>query len=238
MNYQIQLHSIDADGNQVELSPINRSDDVITGLITLSEDLIMPGSNEGETLTSSLSYIKKYLDQLGTVAKVKRDVSSATDNQSETALATSKAVYDVMRVVDQVKNDCAVKKHNSTGTEFGVASSLYYGHVKLSDTYNSIVADGAAADGLGASQNAVGKMYENILQVIKDSTNLDILVMHDDSEELYSSVIAEKVSVERIVGLNQIATSGIVQIKDDTTGDTYSLGISDGKLYMRLITEE
>lgn len=44
-----------------------------------------------------------------------------------------------------------------------------------------------------------------------------------------------KINVEQIIGLDQIATSGLVLISDDVTADKYLLGIADGKLYIRLV---
>ena len=54
----------------------------------------------------------------------------------------------------------APTSHNSTGTGYGVGNASYYGHVKLSDTYTSNV--GAAANAIGASQNAVYNVWNTL----------------------------------------------------------------------------
>jgi hypothetical protein len=53
----------------------------------------------------------------------------------------------------------APTNHASAETTYGVGNSSNYGHVKLSDTYNSKVNNGASANGLGASQNALYNAY-------------------------------------------------------------------------------
>jgi hypothetical protein len=56
-------------------------------------------------------------------------------------------------------NGKAPKSHASSGTTYGIGTASNYGHVKLSDTYSSKVSSGAAANGVGASQNAVYNAY-------------------------------------------------------------------------------
>lgn len=53
----------------------------------------------------------------------------------------------------------APTSHASTATTYGQATASNYGHVKLSDTYTSKTTNGAAANGLGASQNALYNAY-------------------------------------------------------------------------------
>lgn len=60
--------------------------------------------------------------------------------------------------------------HASGGTTYGIGTGSNYGHVKLSDTYNSKVSGGAAANGLAASQNALYNAY-NTLNTGKSATN-------------------------------------------------------------------
>ena len=49
--------------------------------------------------------------------------------------------------------------HATTATTYGMGTASNYGHVKLSDTYASKVTNGAAANGLAASQNALHNVY-------------------------------------------------------------------------------
>lgn len=57
----------------------------------------------------------------------------------------------------------AVKSHASTATTYGLGTASNYGHVKLSDTYKSKTTNGAAANGLGASQNALFNVYDSFV---------------------------------------------------------------------------
>lgn len=54
------------------------------------------------------------------------------------------------------------KSHAVTTTTYGIGTASNYGHVKLSDTYNSTVTNGAAANGMAASQKAVADFYNQI----------------------------------------------------------------------------
>ena len=62
----------------------------------------------------------------------------------------------------------APTSHASTATTYGQATASNYGHVKLSDTYTSKTTNGAAANGLGASQNALYNAY-NALNTSKQA---------------------------------------------------------------------
>lgn len=63
--------------------------------------------------------------------------------------------------LDNLESKKAPNAHASTATTYGLGSSEKYGHVKLSDTFNSTIASGNAANGVGASQNAVGNLYKD-----------------------------------------------------------------------------
>lgn len=52
--------------------------------------------------------------------------------------------------------------HATTATTYGIGTASNYGHVKLSDTYASKVTNGAAANGLAASQNALYNVYNTL----------------------------------------------------------------------------
>jgi len=58
----------------------------------------------------------------------------------------------------RLSNSRTPTSHASTGTGYGGGTASNYGHVKLSDTYTSSV--GAAANSIGASQNALYKVYQ------------------------------------------------------------------------------
>lgn len=59
--------------------------------------------------------------------------------------------------------------HASTGTSYGIGTASNYGHVKLSDTYDSEVTGGAAANGMAASQKALAAAYDKL------NTDLSVL---------------------------------------------------------------
>lgn len=175
MNYQIQLQNIDAQGNIVKMYPVNTSDDVVTGLVDSAISLRLPGSYKDETIKTSISCIRKYLENLQDLATNHYTVSSNTMLDDETSLATSaavKQVNDLAAMVDskieEVKQEYAIKNHAIETTDYGAATGTLYGHVKLSDTYTSKLSNGAAANGLAASQNALYNAYNALYQQIQD----------------------------------------------------------------------
>ena len=66
-------------------------------------------------------------------------------------------ISDLVSSVGGLGNSKAPTNHASATTTYGVGNATDYGHVKLSDTYASLV--GAACDGVAASQKAVYDMY-------------------------------------------------------------------------------
>ena len=52
--------------------------------------------------------------------------------------------------------------HASTASTYGVGNVSNYGHVKLSDTYATKVSNGAAANGVAVSQNALYNAYNQL----------------------------------------------------------------------------
>jgi hypothetical protein len=70
-------------------------------------------------------------------------------------------------------------------------------------------------------------------QVAVDDTYITYHHEDDDTSEVED--YSNKINVEQIIGLDQIATSGKVIIADDVTDEKYLLGIANGKLYIRLI---
>ncbi len=121
------------------------------------------------------------------IAKIKAALNSVRDigNNTETTFAYSKAGLGYsdyswlagwngyeLRAVN--KAQFAPKSHASTGTGYGAGNASNYGHVKLSDEFDSNV--GAAANSIGASQNAVYQLaswhlYSNTVTL--DVTNVN-----------------------------------------------------------------
>lgn len=54
------------------------------------------------------------------------------------------------------------KSHASKETTYGTGTSVHYGHVKLSDTYEKIQPNGSADNGMAASQKAVADVYAEL----------------------------------------------------------------------------
>lgn len=69
-----------------------------------------------------------------------------------------------------------------------VASSSVLGHVKLSDTYTSKVSNGAAANGLGASQNALYNAYNTLLGKFDGLDTSTVRYVSDESDADYDWV--------------------------------------------------
>lgn len=76
--------------------------------------------------------------------------------------ADAKTVGKELTALESGVNGKAPTSHASTATTYGVGNASDYGHVKLSDTYASKVSSAAAANGVGASQNALYNAYNTV----------------------------------------------------------------------------
>ena len=171
VDYQIQLHEVDASGNTKKWSLKNTAADVHVGSLSAGS-LTLPGNSSTEMLSETLKNIKKYLSNLATVAASARGVTSSLTSTSTTDLATAKAVHDLKSGQDTINSTLsthatnisgkAPTSHAASGTTYGQATGSLYGHVKMSDTYSSKVDNGAAANGLAASQNALYNAYNGL----------------------------------------------------------------------------
>ena len=166
--YQLQLHKILDDGTDIFMYPINTALDVKVGKLSTGS-LSLPGSASDEILAQTLANIKKYLANLSTVAAENRGVSSSTTSSSEIDLATSKAVNDLKTRIDgndellaghttEIAGKAPIN-HATNDLKYGGATGGNYGHVKLSDTYATAVANGSAQYSVGASQAALFNAY-------------------------------------------------------------------------------
>ena len=79
--------------------------------------------------------------------------------------ASQNALYNAYNALNTSK---APNNHAANNSTYGLGTASLYGHVKLSDTYSSKVSSGAAANSLGASQNALYNAY-NTLKTVNDS---------------------------------------------------------------------
>lgn len=83
------------------------------------------------------------------------------------AINELKCVYDCCTTalgncLNAINNAKAPVNHASALTTYGVGSATDYGHLKVSDTYNTIV--GCACDGVAASQYAIACVYYEAMQ--------------------------------------------------------------------------
>lgn len=120
-----------------------------TAAIAQGGNIIVPpnaGANckVSDTLVKQIKTIKS---SLGTAAA--KDVpSSGNASNAQVVLGSD----------TRLSNSRTPTAHASNATTYGAGNASNYGHVKLSDTYNSNV--GAAANSIGASQKALFDLYD------------------------------------------------------------------------------
>ena len=119
------------------------------------------GSN-GTTL--SVPYVT--VDAKGRVTSISSKTYTSVDTQYSNPSGNSTIT------INNTNKTLALGAHASTGTSYGKGDASNYGHVKLSDTYASAVSGGNAAGGIGASQNALYNVYNNIKHVREISGTL------------------------------------------------------------------
>lgn len=99
--------------------------------------------------------------------------------------------------------------HASTANTYGLGTASVYGHVKLSDTYNSSA--GAAANGVGASSKAINEVYKkfNAENTVNTNSNtISISSSTDDYTDIASLAISPGVyaAIGRIEFQSSLAT--------------------------------
>lgn len=114
------------------------------------------------------------LDTLGEIATAMQENQSVVDaldaaignkaNKAELDTHTGNETIHITASERDSWNSKAQKNHASTETEYGVASSIEYGHVKLSDNYNDSA--GNASSSVGASSYALAKAYQELAAAI------------------------------------------------------------------------
>jgi hypothetical protein len=152
---QLQMHNILDDGTVVKLMPVNTSLDVFLSGISEEGSLKLP--TDEDTLSVTLSNIRKYLSNLSNIASTSRSVSDNTKDTSKVNIPSTVVTTTLATAIDTL--DEKVDSINSTLTAAdavkGTASA--YGHVKLSDAYTT--SGGAAASSVGASSKALYDAY-------------------------------------------------------------------------------
>ena len=95
--------------------------------------------------------------------------------------ASQKALFDAFTILENNKTPIS---HSSASTDYGIGNSSYFGHVKLSDSHNTLV--GEASNGIGASQKAVNDLYEYLTTELLPHVSLSgsiVIVDYGDEDE-------------------------------------------------------
>ena len=209
--YQVQLQHENADGIKTNIYPINTGLDVMVGELETPTILQLPGVKKDETLKTSLENIKLYLENLSNIASYKRKVSSSLSNENDKDLATSKAVFDLKKMIDDDRLDIAKKAptiHSSENADtYGAGTDVNFGHVKLSDVYTELVSAGSAKMSMGASQNALYNAYKVLNDAITQLTEN----FNNHSKTNASDLVSGHVKI----GSNITHKDGVISITSD-----------------------
>ena len=124
----------------------------------------------------------------------------------------TKLIEKVQKQVDVLNTNQKGKapiSHASTANTYGLGTASVYGHVKLSDTYNSSA--GAAANGVGASSKAINEVYKkfNAENTVNTNSNtISISSSTDDYTDIASLAISPGVyaAIGRIEFQSSLAT--------------------------------
>ena len=113
--------------------------------------------------------------------KLSDSYTSNIGDSTDGIAASQKAVFDTFRILENNKTPIY---HSSASTDYGTGNSSYFGHVKLSDSYNSLV--GEASDGIGASQKATKDLYDyisSLLPHVNMSSSSVVVVDYGNEDE-------------------------------------------------------
>lgn len=133
-----------------------------------------------------------------------------TDNAKlPLSAAQGKVLMDLYNVLNTNQKGKAPISHASTANTYGLGTASVYGHVKLSDTYNSSA--GAAANGVGASSKAINEVYKkfNAENTVNTNSNtISISSSTDDYTDIASLAISPGVyaAIGRIEFQSSLAT--------------------------------
>lgn len=98
--------------------------------------------------------------------------------------------------------------HTSATTEFGGATASLFGHIKLSDTIDTVV--GASADSVGASQKAVNDVYKAIPALDTAITSAATEDKAASSKAVYDYVSAAMNGIEHVTIDTNISETSMV----------------------------
>lgn len=106
------------------------------------------------------------MNGVGNAANLNTSAKVVVSAINELKSTYDSCISDLNGSISSVNNSKAPTSHVSSATTYGVGNADCYGHLKISDTYNSCV--GAAADGVAASQKALYCVY----QAVQSATSL------------------------------------------------------------------
>lgn len=150
-----------ADGDYFPFYDVSASAKKKTLFSTLKNTLLNTFAPKSHPSNTASVYGAGNASQYGHV-KLSDKYTSSDGGASSSTGASSQAVYDAYR-------NRAPINHASNQTTYGRGSSSVYGHVKLSNTYNSNPGD--ADSGMAASGKAVYDAYADLSYAINGSNN-------------------------------------------------------------------
>jgi hypothetical protein len=158
------------DGGQVHVGPdgLAVSGTISEGGTALSSKYAAASHTHSYAPTSHASTATTYgigtASNYGHVKLSDTYTSAVSSAAAANGVASSQnALYNAYNALNTAK---APNSHASSATTYGIGTATNYGHIKLSDTYASKVDSAAAANGVGASQNALYNAY-NALNTAK-----------------------------------------------------------------------
>lgn len=124
--------------------------------------------------------------------------------------ASQNALFNAYNTLNAGK---APTNHAVNNSTYGLGTDSVYGHVKLSDTYGSKVTNGGAANGLGASQNALFNAYDTLKDLIETNTT-----------NIGKKAPTSHASTATTYGVGTASNYGHVKLSDDYSSDNSGTG--------------
>lgn len=129
-------------------------------------------------------------DSLYGHTKLSDTYESAEDNSAAAngIAASQNALANAYKALNDAKSP---NNHASQNTNYGIGTTLMYGHTKVSDTYKAVVENSAAANGVAASQNALGNAYKDIITITDELNSKKVIINASKPEQacLWGNVV-------------------------------------------------
>jgi hypothetical protein len=192
------------------------------------ENVVKDVEEHGETKKTEITEVtdtKK--EEISTLTEEKKDdISTLTEEKKEELAETTATKTDeIVQSVSDTAND-RVDTLDGMVTDF---------HERVLDALDSE----HPTQRITREDGIHGIRYtESTLEYEDDDGNWNVVddksttVFHSDASE-YEDV--EGINADLIIGLKDIAKTGILTLTDDVTGENYVLGIANGRLYIKLL---